>query len=306
MEMHQIRYFLAVSRMLNFTRAAEGCNVTQPALTRAVKLLEAELGGDLFRRERGLTHLTELGRRLLPVLQRCYDTALEVKLSAESYAKSSGVALQIALADGIGLDPLTSYLGQVADVFPTIDINLHRGSIEDALGWLKKGDVEFAVATGMDDKWARIERWQLACEHYTLVVNSAHPLSRLGEVAISALAGERLLATPGNNLVEAIVCELGSDVTAYREVATVPDIVSLVAAHFGVGVLPLSTVLPANLARIKVMSADLSRDISLYAVAGRKRSKAAQLLVKTLRRERGSAAVPAISERGGMLLDLAQ
>ena len=44
MEMHQVRYFLAVARTLNFTRAADECNVTQPSLTRAIKQLEAELG----------------------------------------------------------------------------------------------------------------------------------------------------------------------------------------------------------------------------------------------------------------------
>ena len=57
MEMHQVRYFLAVARVLNFTRAADECNVTQPSLTRAIKQLEAELGGDLFRRERPAAEL---------------------------------------------------------------------------------------------------------------------------------------------------------------------------------------------------------------------------------------------------------
>ena len=52
MEMHQVRYFLATVGELNFTKAAEKCNVTQPSLTRAIKQLEDELGGDLFRRER--------------------------------------------------------------------------------------------------------------------------------------------------------------------------------------------------------------------------------------------------------------
>ena len=52
MEMHQVRYFLAVARTLNFSRAAEECNVTQPSLTRAIRQLEDELGGDLFCRER--------------------------------------------------------------------------------------------------------------------------------------------------------------------------------------------------------------------------------------------------------------
>ena len=57
MEMHQVRYFLAVADTLNFTRAAELCNVSQPALTRAIQQLEEELGGLLLRRERKLTHL---------------------------------------------------------------------------------------------------------------------------------------------------------------------------------------------------------------------------------------------------------
>ncbi|MET0278280.1 MAG: LysR family transcriptional regulator, partial [Pseudorhodoplanes sp.] len=61
MEMHQVRYFLAVARTLNFTRAAEECHVAQPSLTRAIKLLEGELGGDLFRRERPRAMLTALG-----------------------------------------------------------------------------------------------------------------------------------------------------------------------------------------------------------------------------------------------------
>ena len=67
MEMQQVRYFLAVSRTLNFTRAAEECNVTQPALTRAIKQLEDELGGELIRREGRNTHLTDLGnaRRMI-------------------------------------------------------------------------------------------------------------------------------------------------------------------------------------------------------------------------------------------------
>ena len=45
--MHQIRYFLAVCEALNFTRAAESCNVSQPSLTRAIKGIEDELGGKI-------------------------------------------------------------------------------------------------------------------------------------------------------------------------------------------------------------------------------------------------------------------
>ena len=75
MEMHQARYFVALCETLNFTRAAEKCNVTQPSLTRAIKLLEDELGGPLFNRERNQTHLTELGRLMEPHLREVLDQA---------------------------------------------------------------------------------------------------------------------------------------------------------------------------------------------------------------------------------------
>jgi LysR family transcriptional regulator, hydrogen peroxide-inducible genes activator len=48
MELHQVRYFLALCDTLNFSRAAETCDVSQPSLTRAIQTLEAELGGPLF------------------------------------------------------------------------------------------------------------------------------------------------------------------------------------------------------------------------------------------------------------------
>src|SRR5437016_5616679 len=98
MEMHQIRYFLAVARTLNFTRAAEECNVAQPSLTRAIKLLEDELGGELFRRERSHSHLTDLGQRMLPLLQQCYDTAQGVKSLATAIKRGEVATLRLALS----------------------------------------------------------------------------------------------------------------------------------------------------------------------------------------------------------------
>src|SRR5437764_283177 len=83
MEMHQIRYFLAVAETLNFTRAAEKCNVTQPALTRAIQKLEEELGGLLLRRERNLTHLTDFGRLIRPHLEQLAVNAEAARSTAQ-------------------------------------------------------------------------------------------------------------------------------------------------------------------------------------------------------------------------------
>src|SRR6476469_9459846 len=97
MEMHQVRYFLAVSELLNFTRAAERCNVAQPSLTRAVKLLEDELGGPLFHRERANTHLSELGRMVKPYLEQVFAQAAEAKRHAVDFTRLSHTKLTIGM-----------------------------------------------------------------------------------------------------------------------------------------------------------------------------------------------------------------
>src|SRR5690242_16525712 len=83
MEMHQIRYCLAVCDTLNFTRAAERCNVTQPALTRAIQKLEEELGGLLFRRERKFTHMTDLGLLVRPQLEGILKQSEQARTAAQ-------------------------------------------------------------------------------------------------------------------------------------------------------------------------------------------------------------------------------
>src|SRR6266576_5498736 len=115
MEMHQVRYFLAVARVLNFTRAADECNVTQPSLTRAIKQLEAELGGDLFRRERPAAQLTELGQRMHPLLKQCYEAASGARALASSFKGGEVGALRIALTHSVDLSLLIPFLMRSSD-----------------------------------------------------------------------------------------------------------------------------------------------------------------------------------------------
>jgi DNA-binding transcriptional LysR family regulator len=101
MELQQVRYFLAVATTLNFTRAAEQCNVTQPALTKGVQKLERELGGQLIYRERQLTQLTDLGKEVLPILERTLWSLFE-----ERYVAVLAPTHQLANRLSIGIDDL--------------------------------------------------------------------------------------------------------------------------------------------------------------------------------------------------------
>ncbi len=102
MELHQIRYFLATAETLNFTRAAERCAVTQPALTKAIKKLEEELGGPLFGRERNHTHLTELGRAMRERLNVVHHGASAAKAAARKILNREKARLHVGVMCTIG------------------------------------------------------------------------------------------------------------------------------------------------------------------------------------------------------------
>lgn len=104
--MHQIRYFEAMCATMNFTRAAERCNVSQPSLTRAIQLLETELGGPLFNRERSNTHLTELGSLLRPHLAEVLAQARLARVRASALFTLSKARLKIGLSRGVALGHL--------------------------------------------------------------------------------------------------------------------------------------------------------------------------------------------------------
>jgi LysR family hydrogen peroxide-inducible transcriptional activator len=84
MQMHQIRYFLALCGERSFTRAAKRCGVSQPSLTNAMAL-EQELGGALFQRK-PLVALTALGDAVHPYFDRIAENAAHARQAAEAMA----------------------------------------------------------------------------------------------------------------------------------------------------------------------------------------------------------------------------
>src|SRR5262245_6918186 len=193
MEMHQVRYFLAAVSELNFTKAAEKCNVSQPSLTRAIKQLEAELGGDLFRRERPQAQLTDLGQRMLPLLKQCYDSAVGARSLASAIKGGEVGSLRLALSQTVGLDLLTRYSSQLTRLFAGLGMKLLRGTAEDVVEQLKKADAEFAIAGTIDETWERLDKWPLFTERFQLLVNRQHPLAQRPQISTDELRGQKFL-----------------------------------------------------------------------------------------------------------------
>ena len=87
MQLAQVRYFVQSARLLNFTRVASVCGVSQPALSRGIKALEHELAGTLLHRTPTVA-LTDLGRRVLPFMQQIDDAARTKRWPASELTNS--------------------------------------------------------------------------------------------------------------------------------------------------------------------------------------------------------------------------
>ncbi|PNG25271.1 LysR family transcriptional regulator [Methylocella silvestris] len=284
MEMHQVRYFLAASRTLNFTRAAEECHVAQPSLTRAIKLLEAELGGDVFRRERNLTHLTVFGQQMLPLMRQCYEGALAAKKLAVSIQKGAVASLTLALSHSVSMALLVSPLRELLRVFPALELRFLRGTPHEIAERLKKGEAAMAIAGPLGETWDRLDAWPLFSERFDLVVAASR--APPGGGALADFAAERLLTRPYCELADAwLEFSREHEITFGGEHAMVcdADLMQLVGEGLGVAILPKSTPCPEGVIRIAVADLDLKRTLYLYAVAGRERDVQTAALMNLLR-----------------------
>jgi DNA-binding transcriptional LysR family regulator len=288
MEMQQIRYFLSLSRTLNFTRAAEECNVTQPALTRAVQALEAELGGELLRRERQRTHLTELGKRLLPLMQQCYESALSAKALASSVKRSEIAPLSIAVSRTVNLALLMAPLAELSRACPGIQLKLKRGSAPEISRLLKNGEVELALAGPLGEVWDRLETWPLFSEPFALIASRHHPLAgrNEAEIGIGQLTEEQFLVQIDCEMAEELSCILATNgivQSGAHQVETDHDLIALIGANLGIAIIPASMPHSAELRRLPVKGLDLRRAVAIYGVAGRRRPAVATKLLNLLR-----------------------
>jgi DNA-binding transcriptional LysR family regulator len=286
LEIHQIRYFLAACRTLNFTRAAEECNVTQPSLTRAIQQLESELGGELFARERNLTHLTELGTRMMPLMRQCYESAVSAKTLAASL-KSGGLApLKLALSHSVSISLVLPALTELSRGLKGLELKFLRGPGAEVAEALKKGAADLAVAGPLPGEWERLDSWPLFAERFVLAVSVDHHLANRERVDIEELKSAPIIRRAHCEClaaVESLLAEHGAGGQRAHEANNENDVAALLKINVGTAIVPASTPLPAGVRRIEIAGFDLKRSLSAYAVAGRPRGPAVTTLLKMLR-----------------------
>lgn len=283
--MHQVRYFLAVARTLNFTRAAEESNVTQPSLTRAIQKLEEEFGGLLFRRERSLTHLTELGRMMLPFLERAFEAAQAAKQLAKGVGKASVAPLSLGIAANLHGSHLDDAIAEVGAGLPGFQLRIKAGDQAVLLDELLKGEVDMVIVAASRTVHDRVDALVLFEQAYAVAVRDDHELATLEAPDLSALHEAKWIAVPGDLHDEFIAhctaAEIAPDLS--HSASTHDDAARMVRAGLGCALLVHDDTMPPGIAAIVFAGLDLKRQVVLATVSGRQRSVAMDALIRAAR-----------------------
>ncbi len=288
MKLHELRYFLALSETLNFTRAAELCNVSQPALTRAIRNLEDTFGGGpLINRERGNTHLTELGRIMLPHFEEVASKLGEARDHARSYARLGRAVLGIGLLCTIGPARLVGLFADFARRHPEIEIHLEDGPLERIEDRLLEGAVDLALLARPEGFGERLHGVPLFRERFVVALAPGDSLARQCEIRMRDLDGRNYLGRRHCEYYEHLYearQRLGG-VEFRRPYSSERDdwIQAMVLAGLGFTYLPeFAAAMPALVTRLLVEPA-VSRSVELVTVRGRPHAPAVGAFLRAAR-----------------------
>jgi DNA-binding transcriptional LysR family regulator len=193
MEMHQLRYFLAVCDQGSFTRAAQCVYVSQPSLTQAIKKLEDELGGELFTRDRSGCRLTSLGRLVEPNLRKIYAETLATKAAAIRFSRLNTVPLRIGLMETVGARRLSPFFARYQQEYPHIELELIVDSENSLLQQLESESLDVVISSPPKLFGQPYATALLYEERYVVAFSPAHRFSQLQSVDLKDIQSEPYL-----------------------------------------------------------------------------------------------------------------
>jgi len=285
MEMHQVRYFLALCRHGGFTRAAEACEVSQPALTAAMKRLEHELGGPLFHREGKRLVLSRLGEIVKPHIEQLHGESQAAMQVARDFHLLKATPLSLGVMHTIGPARLGRFLERYRYEHPRAELAVSAGALPDLLARLERGELDFALVSapeGLPDGFRSETTYR---ERYVVVFMPGHRFERMDTIALADVAGESYvdrLACEMRDTVMALCSERKIDLYARFRSERDDWIESMVAAGLGFAFMPEYSVAHRGVLARPLVEPRVERTLLLVDRRGRQRSPSAQNFAQAL------------------------
>lgn len=193
MELHQLRYMIAVAKTGNFSRAAEMCHVSQPSLSQQIQKLEQELGEPLFVRRRQRNSLTPLGERFLSRAERILREIGEAKADAEAYTGGLSGALRVGVIPTVAPYLMPSLLKASLKKYPGLSFQISEETTDRLLQAMHLGQVDVSILSlpVEGNEW---EIEQLFQDELLVALPWKHGLSgSKGAIRIAELVQEKLV-----------------------------------------------------------------------------------------------------------------
>jgi LysR family cys regulon transcriptional activator len=195
MKLHQLRYLAAVAQSgLNITAAAQKLHTSQPGVSKQIKLLEDELGFQIFVREgRNLTRITPAGQQVIERALRILQEAQSIRdLSTELRDEGRG-SLSIGTTHTQARYVLPDVIREFLHRYPHVRLNLHQGTSEQIAEMVAHDRIDCAIATGSDHLFNDLTLMPCYRWHRTVIVPHDHPLVSAGRLTFKALAAYPLV-----------------------------------------------------------------------------------------------------------------
>lgn len=278
MDFRRLRYFVAVAEHLNFRRAADSLNTSQPSLSQQIRMLEDELGVALFERTKRRVHLTRAGSVYLAGVRHVISEVDAYGRQAREAQAGLRGTLSVGTNGMVMIDHMPRVVRRFRADFPDVNLSLTILRSPDLVGALRAGRIELAFSTEVESEGELAVQplWTLP---FQVVLPVDHALAGRTEVRLRELNGETLITHPrrggagANSQVMALCREQGfapKAITEVPEIADLETLIGLVACGLGITILPstFATIAPPTVVFKTIASTKVVIRISAFQRVG--------------------------------------
>src|SRR6202142_3430870 len=248
MELRHIRSFLSIAETLHFGRTAELIHLSQPALSLQIKALEEEVGVRLFERNRRKTTLTAAGAAFRDDAAAALSQLDQAIRSARLAASGKRGLLRIGFVSTAGIEIVPDIVRQFRKSNPDVEFSLRNILTAQQVQMLEAGSLDIGFLRLPIGEHSALDVVTVHREPFVLVVPSSHKLAKRKRVRLREASGqdfvmyERTYAPGFHDLIFGMLRDAGIVPNVSQTAAELSMLISLVDAHMGVAILPLSAV----------------------------------------------------------------
>ena len=246
-ETRHLIYFKAVAEYLNFTKAAESLNISQPPLSYQIKQLEEQIGTRLFFRTNRKVQLTEAGVYFYEVTTKLLNNLENSIENVKKIGNGEVGTLRLGFGGSVVYDLLPEIIQYLHEQYPKLKLNLQQQTTDKQVKALKNGDIDVGILVPPINE-PEINLLPLREEEFIVCLHYSHPLAASTlPLSITELQDEAVIMTPpnaGRGYYQSIIqlCQKGGFTPKITQFAQEQHtIVSLVASGIGIAFVPLST-----------------------------------------------------------------